>query len=306
MEFVNPARIITEIASAIPEETRKELIVIGSLAVGYCYFRNQDDMTVRTKDADCLLSPRQHAIVTGISITDTLIESGWRYARELSGREPGDSDTPDHELPAVRLWPPDSSRWFVELLTDPDASAQGGKQWVRISTKHGDFGLCSFRFLALLSHRPESTDIGIRIARPEMMALANLLSHPGIEPETMSAGFAGRPEIKRSNKDLGRVLAIAWLAMREDENALLHWPAIWAEALQSKFADEAVELAPAAGSGIRALLTSEEDLEQAHFSCANGLLAAVNLTLEQFRIVGLRLLQDAIEPFEEAQLDSEA
>lgn len=256
-------------------------------------------MSIRTKDADCLLFPRQHAIESGISITDTLIESGWRYAREISGREPGDSNTPDHELPAVRLWPPDSSRWFIELLTDPDASVQQGKHWLRISTKHGDFGLCSFRFLALLRHQPEPTDAGIRMARPEMMALANLLSHPTIGPEKMSAGFAGRAKIKRSNKDLGRVLAIAYLAMREDENALLNWTSFWAEALQSIFPAEAPALAMAAGSGIRELLDSDEDLAQAHFTCANGLLSSVDLTLEQLRIIGLRLLQDAIEPFEE-------
>ena len=261
MESVNPTQVLTEISAAVPLECSAQLIVIGSLAVGFHYFKNQDDTSVRTKDVDCLLSPRQHAVESGVSITERLIESGWNYAQEEGGRTPGDASTPDEELPAVRLWPPNSTQWFIELLTDPDSSEQKAKQWVRINTKYGDFGLCSFRYLVLLSHDPATTDIGIRVARPEMMVLANMLSHPMIGPETMSAGFAGRPEIKRSNKDLGRVLAIAYLAMREDENALLDWPDLWLVALQIKFADEAMALAKHAGSGIRELLENDNDLE---------------------------------------------
>jgi hypothetical protein len=43
------------------------------------------------------------------------------------------------------------------------------------------------------------------------MALANLLEHPVIGPQTMSTKIGGRT-LKRSNKDLGRVLAIARLS----------------------------------------------------------------------------------------------
>lgn len=299
MEPVNPTQVLTEISAAVPLECRAQLIVIGSLAVGFHYFKNQDDMSVRTKDADCLLSPRQHAVETGISITERLIETGWNYIQEEGGRAPGDASTPDDELPAVRLWPPNSAQWFIELLIDPDSSEEKAKQWVRINTKHGDFGLCSFRYLVLLSHDPATTDLGIRVARPEMMVLANMLSHPKIGPETMSAGFAGRPEIKRSNKDLGRVLAIAYLATREDENTLLNWPDLWLVALQKKIADEAMTLVKQVGSGIRELLENDDDLEQAYFTCTNGLLSSVQISLEQFKLAGVRLLQDAIIPLEE-------
>ena len=298
MEPVNPPQILNQISLAIPAECREQLIVIGSLAVGYHYFKNQDDMSVRTKDADCLLSPRQHAVESAASITEQLIESGWSYNLEASGRAPGNANTPDDELPAVRLWPPNNTKWFIELLTDPDSSAQNAKQWLRINTRHGDFGLCSFRYLALLSFDPAMTDMGIRVARPEMMALANMLSHPRIGPETMFDGFAGRPEIKRSNKDLGRVLAIAYLAMREEENALLNWPGQWRDALQIIFTEDATALALKAGSGIRELLDSDDDIEQAYFTCTNGLLSSMPVTLEQFKIAGNRLLQDAIVPIE--------
>ena len=299
MEPVNPTQVLTEISAAVPLECRARLIVIGSLAVRFHYFKNQDDMSVRTKDADCLLSPRQHAVESGISITERLIETGWNYIQEEGGRAPGDASTPDDELPAVRLWPPNSAKWFIELLTDPDSSEQKAKQWVRINTKHGDFGLSSFRYLVLLSHDPATTDLGIRVARPEMMVLANMLSHPKIGPEAMSAGFAGRPEVKRSNKDLGRVLAIAYLATREDENTLLNWPDLWLVALQKKFAEEAMTLVKQVGSGIRELLENDDDLEQAYFTCTNGLLSSVQISPEQFKLAGVRLLQDAIIPLEE-------
>lgn len=59
-----------------------------------------------------------------------------------------------------------------------------------------------------------------------MMALANMLEHPEIRPETMSILIAGR-ENKRSNKDLGRVLAIAHLASIRNEDALLKWLEKW-------------------------------------------------------------------------------
>lgn len=44
-----------------------------------------------------------------------------------------------------------------------------------------------------------------------MMALANLLEHPTIGASTMSSPIGGKT-LKRANKDLGRVLAIATLS----------------------------------------------------------------------------------------------
>lgn len=143
-----------------------------------------------------------------------------------------------------------------------------------------------------------ATDAGLRIARPEMMALANLLEHPKIGTEVMSGGFVGRPEIKRSNKDLGRVLAIARLAIGRNEDVLLTWPIQWQEALQTRFPDEWRELACRVGSGLRELLASPQDFEQAYYTCANGLLSSKPPTEQQLRIAGQRLLLDAITPLE--------
>ena len=69
----------------------------------------------------------------------------------------------------------------------------------------GHFGLPTFRFISITAFDAlPAGDLGIRYARPEIMALANLLEHPEIKPDRMSGLFAGLA-IKRSNKDFGRV-----------------------------------------------------------------------------------------------------
>ncbi|MCX2863673.1 hypothetical protein OOZ63_17730 [Paucibacter sp. PLA-PC-4] len=82
----------------------------------------------------------------------------------------------------------------------PYQPGSDAKKLQAIDTAHGTFALCSFDFLALAEWNPQMTKVGIRIARPEMLALANMLHHPTIVG-TLIAGTTW----KRSNKDLGRV-----------------------------------------------------------------------------------------------------
>ncbi len=299
LHSVSPAKVLDKIAGAIPESCHQYIIIIGSLAVGYHYFSNQERMIVRTKDADCLLSPRVNAVSTGVKITEQLLDEDWTFMKSDKWNSAGKQTTPDDELPAVRLRPPGTQDWFLELLTVPENPADRTQKWIRLRTRYGHFGICSFGFLSLANYRPIKTRLGIYIARPEMMALANLLEHPTIGKETMSAGFVGRLDIKRSNKDLGRVLAIARLALGLDEDALLNWPKLWENALKDQFRDDWLELSVRSGKGLRALLNSEQDLTQAMYTCVNGLLASNPPTLEGIRIAGRRLLQDAIKPLEE-------
>jgi len=205
LKSIVPAQVLGEIAKAVPEGCRDTLIIIGSLAVGYHYREQLGGMAVRTKDADCLLSPRVAAIDAGVKIAEELMDAGWKYRPTDEHTKPGTADTPDRNLPAVRLTPPGNSEWFIELLTVPDNPDDRAQHWSRLATRHGHFGLCSFGFLSLTDLNPFTTDFGICVARPEMMVLANLLEHPELRPDTMTAGFAGRMDIRRSNKDLGRV-----------------------------------------------------------------------------------------------------
>lgn len=199
----------------------------------------------------------------------------------------------------ARLQPPGSQDWFIELLTVPESPEDLGQRYIRLPTANGHFSLCSFGFLSLTDYQPVTTEFGIGVARPEMMALANLLHHPAIGPQTMS-GLIGDRRIKRSNKDLGRVLALALLAERKDEDALLTWARLWADALQTRFPARWRDLALQAGQGIRQLLTPdhEEDFNEALHTCAYGLLASQPPTPDLLRAVAERLLADAIEPLE--------
>jgi hypothetical protein len=297
LQSVSPEKVLREIAEAIPANCRKNVVVIGSLAAGYHFFRGQDTMLVRTKDADCLLSPRVAAISAGVAVTECLFKNQWTFRADEKWGKPGTAKTPTNDLPAVRLQPPGSSKWFIELLAVPAAPQDRGISHTRIQTRYGHFSLVSFGFLALVNYEPLPTDMGIHIARPEMMALANLLSHPEIGPATMGGMIAGR-QIKRSNKDLGRVLAIARLAIGRDQDALQDWPRLWETALRTRYPKEWVSLASDAGRGLRQLLASHADLDEAQHTCQWGLLASNPPSSNQLRIAGKRLLQDTIEPLE--------
>jgi hypothetical protein len=155
----------------------------------------------------------------------------------------------------------------------------------------GHFGLPSFRYLSVATLHPiPASNLGIRYGRPEMMALANLLEHAEIKPGRMSGLFAGRA-IKRSNKDLGRVLALAILADLDDFRP---WADLWRSSLETCFPTEWRELASRAGEGLKALLESPNDLEEARHTCINGLLASCQPSASAFRAAGDRLYGDAL------------
>jgi len=213
MKSVYPRQVLNEIAVAIPEDCKKYMTIIGSLAVGYHFFVENESMAIRTKDADCLLSPRIRAIPAGMEIAEKLFDSGWVQAKSGNWVNPGNENTPPDQLPAVRLTPPGGKDWFIELLTVPESQKDRARKWIPLKTSRGYFGLPSFGFISLTDFEPLETEMGICIARPEMMALANMLEHPSISPDLMS-GIIHDRKIKRSNKDLGRVLAIACLSVK--------------------------------------------------------------------------------------------
>ena len=298
-ELISPSAVLKRIAAAIPQDFRPNIIIVGSLAAGYHFFGNNPKLQVRTKDVDCLISPRIRAIPAGQAVADHLFAEHWQLRTEGSWGKPGDAKTPENQLPVVRLHPPGSQDWFIELLTVPESENDLDRTDLRLITAKGHFTLCSFRFLSLVEFEPIATPFGIAIARPETMALANLLHHPAIGKETMSGLIAGR-RIKRSNKDLGRVLALARLAEGRQEDSLLHWSQIWVNALQSHFPSHWRGLAQRVGTGLRQLLRpeNEAELQEARHTCENGLLASQAPSLKLLEVTGHRLLQDAIEPLE--------
>jgi hypothetical protein len=195
-------------------------------------------------------------------------------------------------LPVLRLEPPGQPGWFLEVLGAHGERDTKDRSFEHMVTRAGHFALASFRYLALAERNPLETGLGIRTARPEAMVLANLLAHPKIGEAFMSQPIHGR-DIKRSNKDLGRVLAIADLA---GDATVQTWAEIWWADLQACFGPGAAALARRAGDGLRELLDSPGDLEEATHTCDWGLLAGRRRPAEALRAVGRRLLQDAIEP----------
>ena len=308
MNLLSPRSVLQEVAAALPPDCRESVIIIGSLAAGYHYFRDDPESLIQTKDVDCMLSPHIKAVPAGAAVAESLFTAKWQLREDAEWGKPGTADMPAEQLPLVRLHPPSSSEWFIELMVSPPAAQDRNagnsirtdpnnpaKQYMRIETARGHFALCSFGHLSLVEEQPTITEFGIAIARPEMMALANLLHHPVIGTETMSGMIEGR-KIKRSNKDLGRVMALAYLAMEQDEDALMKWSPAWEAALKQRFPDTWASLSARAGSGLQALLESPPDLEEAGHTCSSGLLASRRLNTQQLRIAGLRLLHDAVEP----------
>lgn len=308
MKEVVPGEVLEQVARAVPVEFRSSIIVIGSLAAGY-HFRGNRKGPVRTKDVDCMLYPRQDAVVSAEAIADRLLANGWGHRTQGGWGKPQSRPEPLDDLSGIRLVPPhmelsegqppdeepaSEEPWFIELLTPPGSEKEVKDKRVPVKLHDGCFGLPTFEFLPLLAYKPHNSEFGIGYARPEMMALANLLSHTGIGEATMSMLWGGR-DIKRSNKDLGRVLALAWLS--EDEE-IPRWPGRWEEALRACFEDRWQALAKTVGKGFRDLLSGEDDFEEAFLTCDLGLLAHQNVRIEQLRAIGRRLLQDAIVPLE--------
>ncbi len=293
MADISPSDVLRQVAGVIPADCHKHVVIVGSLAAGYQLLGKNQTLQVRTKDVDCVISPRITAADRGTAVAERLLQEDWQLRTEGSHTTPGNASTPLDKLPIIRLCPPFTTDWFIEFLTVP---GPGAGEWERLELSSGHFALRSFVHFSLLTFEPAPTEFGLACARPAMMALANLLEHQRIKPDLMSEPIAGR-KCKRSNKDLGRVLAIAWLA---GPDSVEKWPTLWESALLACFANEWKSMAARVGDGLRELLASGDDLEEAHGTCVNGLLVRQNLSVEQLLATGRRVLHDAVEPLQKS------
>jgi hypothetical protein len=298
---LTPAQVMEQVALAMPEACRPHVIIIGSLAAGYHFFGHDRSKAIRTKDVDAMFSPHAMAAGAAREVTESLLAAHWSIRDQGEWGQPGDAETPNDKLPLVRLKPPHRAQWFLELMSAPAGDNDGRlvKTFDRLETRMGHFALCSFGFLGLAEHAPLQTPWGVRCARPEMMALANLLHHPSIGTATISGGFFGAAPVKRANKDLGRVLALAYLSLERDRDAMKSWSVTWRAAIEERYPEQAEGLLPRIGAGLLALMGSREDFNQAARTCSLGLLQSMDVGPAALEATARRLLAEAIDPLAE-------
>jgi hypothetical protein len=284
---INPELLIEMVATTIPKSLHGNILVVGSLAAAYHNRTRLGAQAVNTKDADVIVHPAG-AVSECAEIAKQLLLARWRRTDRC---HPRPTSEPTDDLRAIRLHPPDSDAFFIELLGLPKADDPSPKTWVPCELDDGWYGMPCFRYMALLASDRRDTPFGIQHGSPPLMALANLLSHPGLGTTRMETEFG--PGLLRSTKDLGRVLALAWL---EPPDELDKWPELFAGALRKHFPDDASKLANSAGTGLRQLLDAPEALEEAHVTTRTGLLGGVSVTVDQLEITGERFMMDVLGP----------
>jgi hypothetical protein len=288
MANLDPKGLFDLIGVHVPKDLKPNILIIGSLAAAYHFRGKLQSGAINTKDADLVVRPAG-ATAECAKIAQRLIDEKWRRTEKCHAMP---EETSADQMRAIRLFPPHSNAYFVELLGFPEKEQVEAIKWVKIKLDDGWYGLPSFKFLGLTDFGRLQADNGLNYAEPAMMALANLLSHPTLGTARMSEQIGGR-SLLRSAKDLGRVIALASLGTREEVEI---WHEKWERALKSVFPNEFDVLAKRAGNGFRELLEDPQALDEARHAVDIGLLAGQKITNVQMKAVGQRFLVDAIDP----------
>ena len=290
MSKLDPVALFRTLVRDLPADLRGDVFVTGSLAAAYAFNVRLRGQGVNTKDADLLVHPAGN--VDGArGMAERLLAIGWRPTAQCK---------PTVELPAdpgqlwaIRLTPPGSSEYFVEFLNVPGEEQAEAKLWIPVRVGGGWYGLPSFKFMGLLGGFRRTSDEGLEYAAPEMMALANLLSHPVVNDVAIESGeFRG---LRRCAKDLGRVLALAYLSGRDETEG---WLARWRDAIARSFPRTWRAHAARTGAGLREMMADDGVMDEARRTTDAGLLNGMGVDASALRGVGARLVGDVIEPFE--------
>lgn len=286
--LLDPADLLSRIADRVPTDLRGNIVVIGSIAAAWAFRDISGTGSVATKDIDLLLRPAVDAINTAETLGQQLLERGWQ-PHYPNGIQPGSALTPNDQLPALRLSPPDDEdHWFVELLGEPQAGQIIRKVWRRFETEIGHFALPCYRYMPVAVHAAAESDYGLRIAKPSCMALAHLLEHS--DPDTTPiANLPGNPP--RFVKDVGRAISLWWLAMQQTPFADEYWQLEWRETLDALYPNSQKQQIEAAKAGLSSI---HNLLLESHAIALNGVLAPHGTTLQAWRRAYASLL-DLIE-----------
>lgn len=275
-QLLDATELLRRIAERVPPDLRSNVVIIGSIATAWSFRDISGKAMVATKDIDLLLRPAIEAIATAETLAQQMLDLKWQpiYPND---RKPGSADTPDDQLPALRLSPPEEQDgWFVELLGEPLTGQTERRAWRRFETSLGAFGLPCFRYMSVAIHGAEQSGFGIRAAVPARMALAHLLEH-AVPDTTPISNLEGNPP--RFVKDVGRAIALWWLAMAQSSTADEVWQMQWRETLATLYPDRNDEMKAAADA---ALTSAGEYLRDAHAIAFVGVLASHGTTLDAY------------------------
>lgn len=78
-ENLSPENILEKVSSALPPQSRKNIIVIGSLAAGYYFSSALGHGGIRTKDVDCMIWPHANVKALAKDATEELLDHGWHF-----------------------------------------------------------------------------------------------------------------------------------------------------------------------------------------------------------------------------------
>ncbi len=286
MKKLDPTALFERLAADIPGHLHANLFVTGSLAAAYHFQAQLEGRAINTKDADLVVHPAGN-ITSCEQMARRLIDLGWIRTEDCYSRP---TPEPADDLRAIRLYPPGPHDYFIEFLNLPQPGQNDAKRWIPMQMTDGWYGLPSFRFLGVTFLNRLKSSVGLEYASPSMMALANLLSHSQVGAARIESGpLAG---LLRAAKDLGRVIALARLAGRDEAE---QWLSLWRVALEACFPIEWRELAFRLGDGLKELLGDENALEDACKTTDVGLLSGMGITTTMLRATGERLLIDVID-----------
>jgi len=291
MNRLDPNAIFEGIANDVPEELHGNLFVTGSLAAAYHYQARLHGRAINTKDADLVVHPAGN-VMSCQEVARRLLEGNWRPTEDCY---PMPAPEPVDRLRAIRLFPPESKAYFIEFLNIPERDQSQPKRWIPMRLSDGWYGLPSFKFLGITSIGRLRSHVGLEYACPAMMALANLLSHPTVGLSRIESG--AMQGLLRSAKDLGRVIALAYLAGREEAEA---WREPWLDAAKTCFPTQWKQLLSRLGGGLQELIHDESALQEARTTTDIGILNGMHVAAEQLQAIGERLVVDVFEPLQEA------
>src|SRR5437660_277418 len=145
---LDPTILFDLIHFHIPAELHPNVLIVGSLAAAYHHRRELADDKINTKDVDVVIQPAG-ARDECRNIAEILMAAGWRKVTSPDRCEcsPRPSPDPVRELRMIRLHPPLTDVYFIELLAIPPVGQQEQVRWTPIKLTDGWYCLPSHRFL---------------------------------------------------------------------------------------------------------------------------------------------------------------